>query len=149
MAKDQFRICVETQIALLNDGKPLEAFDRYFATDGVMYANSKVFARGAAEGREKQEPYINSAVTITGNIVDIVISEEDGICAFRNLTCFVTGGGKKHQINGVCWQRWLDGKIVEERYFDGDEMQNMLRLGILTSPEASIMNMSQAHLKSY
>lgn len=126
---------VEEQIALLNDSKPLAAFDRYFATDGVMHANGKIFAHNAAEGRRKQEPYINSAETIIGNIVDLVVSEENGICAFRNRTSFVAAGGKKHQIDGVCWQRWLDGKIVEERYFDGDEMRKMLRLGILTSPE--------------
>lgn len=133
---NQFRMHVDAQVALLNDGKPLEAFDRYFAIDGIMYANDEVFARNAAEGRRKQEPYINSAETITGNIVDLVVSEEKGICAFRNRTSFVTKGGKTHQIDGVCWQRWLDGKIAEERYFDGDEMQKMLRMGILTSPES-------------
>jgi hypothetical protein len=126
---------VEEQIALLNGGKPLEAFDQFFATDGVMYANGEVFARGAVAGRKKQEPYIASAEEIVGNIVDLVVSEGKGVCAFRNRTFFTTTDGEKHQIDGVCWQRWLDGKIVEERYFDGDEMRRMLHAGILTSPE--------------
>lgn len=135
MAGNQFQASVDGQIVLLNDGQPLEAFDRYFAADGVMYANGEIFARNAAEGRRKQEPYIASAASITGNIVDLVVSEENQICAFRNRSSFVTSGGKTHQIDGLCWQRWLDGKIVEERYFDGDEMQKMLNVGILTSPE--------------
>ena len=100
-----------------------------------MYANGEIFARGAAEGRKKQEPYITSAETVAGNIVDLVVSEENEICAFRNLTSFVTPDGKRHQIDGVCWQRWLGGRIVEERYFDGEAMQRVLQAGILTSPE--------------
>jgi len=132
---DLFRTCVEGHIALLNDGKPLEAFDRYFSPDGVMYANGEVFARGAAEGRKKQEPYITSAETVAGNIVDLVVSEENEICAFRNRASFVTSNGKRHQIDGVCWQRWLGGRIVEERYFDGEAMQQVLQAGILTLPE--------------
>lgn len=130
-----FRLNVIGQIALLNEGKPLEAFEQYFAPDGVMYANGKIFARDASEGRRKQEPYINSATSISGSIVDLIMSEEKEICAFRNRSTFVAPDGKKHQIDGVCWQRWFAGKVVEERYFDGDEMQKMLNIGILTSPE--------------
>ena len=138
MARDTFRKNVEGQIALLKDGKPLEAFDRFFAADGVMFANGEVFAHGAAEGRKKQEPYINAAETVTGNIVDLIVSEETEVCAFRNRTSFVTSCGKKHQIDGVCWQFWRDGMIAEERYFDGESMQQMLHRGILTSPERLI-----------
>lgn len=135
MASDLFRMNVEGQIALLNDGNPLEAFDRYYATDGVMYANGEVFARGAVEGRKKQEPYISAAETVTGNIVDLVVSEVKEICSFRNRSSFVTFSGKEHQIDGVCWQLWREATIAEERYFDGESMQQMLRRGILTSPE--------------
>lgn len=130
-----FRTNVDGQIALLNDGKPLEAFDQYFASDGVMYANGEIFARNAAEGRSKQEPYIASASSIIGNIVGLAVSGETEVCMFRNQSSFETSDGKKHQIDGLCWQRWCEGKIVEERYFDGSEMRRMLDLGLLTSPE--------------
>lgn len=135
MVKNQFKKDIEEQIALLNEGKPLEAFDQFFAAEGVMYANGDVFANDAIEGRRKQEQYINSATSILGKIVDLVVSEKTEICAFRNRTSFVVSGGKKHQIDGICWQRWQNGKIVEERYFDGNEMQTMLEIGILSSPE--------------
>ena len=135
MAGKLFRMNVNEQIALLNDGKPLEAFDRYFEAGGVMYANGKIFAHDAAEGRRKQEPFIASATSICGKIVDLVLSEGEEVCAFRNQSSFVAPGGKKHQIDGLCWQRWLEGKIIEERYFEGEEMQKMLNIGILRSPE--------------
>ncbi len=135
MAEQAFVKKVKAQIALLNEGKPLEAFDQFFSAKGVMFANGVMFAKNAAEGRQKQEPYINSATSIFGNVVDLVVSEENEICAFRNRTSFVASDGERHQIDGVCWQRWQSGKIVEERYFDGDEMHRMLNNGILTSPE--------------
>jgi hypothetical protein len=37
---------VRDQIALLNDGKPLEAFDRYFDDDGEIFDNDRPFAKG-------------------------------------------------------------------------------------------------------
>ncbi len=135
MQKQEFVDGVEKQIALLNEGKPLEAFDQFFAVEGVMYANGIVFAKNAAEGRKKQEPYINSAASIHGSIVDLVVSEENNICAFRNQTSFVSSDGEEHQIDGICWQHWQNGKIVEERYFDGDEMHKKLGCGILRWPE--------------
>lgn len=135
MRTDQFRAQVEGQITLLNDGKPLEAFDQYFARDGVMYANGEIFASDAAQARKKQEPFIASAEKIEGKIVDLVVSGEKAICAFRNRTSFVKSDGRNFQIDGVCWQRWHGGKIVEERYYDGEAMAQMLRRGILTSPE--------------
>jgi hypothetical protein len=135
MGKQEFVNAVEEQVALLNEGKPLLAFDRFFAAEGVMHANGIVFAKSAIEGRKKQEPYINSATSIYGSIVDLVVSEENEICAFRNQTSFDSSDGEKHQIDGICWQRWQNGKIVEERYFDGDEMHKKLSSGILRSPE--------------
>ena len=80
---------------------------------------------------------IASAEKIVGNIVDLVVAEDQAICAFRNRTSFVISDGKTFQIDGVCWQRWLDGKVMEERYYDGDHMQKVLKLGILTSPDAT------------
>ena len=135
MVNKRFVSDVKAQITLLNEGKPLEAFDQFFAPEGVMFANGAVFASGAAEGRRKQEPFMSAASSIFGNTEDLVLSDDGEICAFRNRTSFIVSGGKKHQIDGLCWQRWQNGKIVEERYFDGDEMQKMLSMGILISPE--------------
>ncbi|HAT87978.1 MAG TPA: hypothetical protein DCS30_19815 [Rhizobiales bacterium] len=135
MTSEQFQTHVKEQIALLNEGKPLEAFDRYFASDGIMFANGLVFATGAKACREKQEPYIASARSIDGRILDLVISPEKSVCAFRNRTSFTTHEGKTFQIDGVCWQRWQDDKIIEEHYFEGEEMHKMIHRGILKSPQ--------------
>lgn len=122
------------QVLLLNQGKPLEAFDRYFAQAVIMIANDTLFATGAQEGRSKQEPYINAAVSISGCITDVTIVADHKLCVFRNRSCFTTKDGNEHQINGLCWQRWDANKVVEERYYDGDKMQEHLSAGLLKDP---------------
>ncbi|SDR27697.1 hypothetical protein [Pseudovibrio sp. Tun.PSC04-5.I4] len=122
---------VETQIALLRDGKPLEAFDTFFGSSVQMFANDVLFASGAVEGRAKQEPFISAAQSIMGKIEDVVMDEKRGLCAFRNLSSFVDGAGVARQIDGLSWQRWDTGKIVEERYYDGEAMQGLLDGGLL------------------
>lgn len=131
------RDMINIQIALLRAGKPLEAFDTFFDANGVMYANDIVFATGAAQAREKQLPFISSAVSIQGAITDLVISESLGQCVFRNKTTFVTKDSQTHQIDGLCWQFWQRGKVIEERYYDGDAMRARISEGILTNAELS------------
>lgn len=130
-----FTQSVHAQIALLVDGNPLEAFDRFFAPDGVMYANGERFAGSAAEGRKKQEPYILAAKSIVGVIDDLVVMKEREICAFRNKSSFITSDDVAHNIDGLCWQRWQNGQIIEERYFDGVHMQAVISDGILQTPD--------------
>lgn len=134
--KPNFRDCVNLQIEMLRSGLPLEAFDRFFASNGTMLANDEVFTRGAKEGRLKQEPYISIAKSINGLNVDVCISDAHELCAFRNNNSFVTFDDEVHQIKGLCWQSWRDGQISEERYYDGDLMKRHISGGILLNPEA-------------
>ncbi len=133
--KLSFTDCVNLQVAMLESGKPLEAFDQFFAAQGKMYANDEIFAEGAEEGRRKQEPFISAAQSVSGLIVDLKIVEEKEICIFGNRSSFTTSNAEVHQIDGLCWQKWHQRKIVEERYYDGDQMLTLIKSGILSSPE--------------
>lgn len=125
---------VEAQVALLIDGKPLDAFDAYFGGGVQMFANDVLFAAGAAEGRRKQEPFIAAAVAIEGAVTDVTVAEAENLCVFRNRSRFTTADGAEHQINGLCWQRWQDGQVIEERYYDGDLMEQLITDGVLENP---------------
>lgn len=133
-----FEASVQSQIEFLNAGKPLEAFDAYFSAEGVMFANDVVFARGAREAREKQEPFVSAAASISGLITDLRTHVPTQTCVFRNKTIFRTHDRQEHQINGLCWQLWKQGHIVEERYYDGDAMLKMISKGVLLNPELFI-----------
>lgn len=129
-----FRAAVNDQVSLLDAGDPLGAFDRYFADDGVMLDNDVVFGRGKAECRAKQEPFISAAKTIHGSIARCTIDDARQVCVLHNKSTFVTKDGKPMQIDGLHWQRWADGKIVEERYYGGEVMQQRIVGGILERP---------------
>ncbi len=131
MESKGFVNAVDAQIELLRDGKPLEAFDRFFDPSVKMFANDVLFANGAVAGRAKQEPFISAAQSIMGKIEDLVIDEVRGLCAFRNLSSFVDGEGNKRQIDGLSLQRWDGDKIIEERYYDGEAMKALLEGGLL------------------
>ena len=81
---------VRDQVALLVAGRPLEALDQFFADDCVMYDSDQLFARGKAECRAKQEPFIHAAREIEGRISHCSLDEASESCAFRNRTTFVT-----------------------------------------------------------
>ncbi|NIZ59440.1 hypothetical protein DL239_00460 [Sedimentitalea sp. CY04] len=146
MEKSVFADCVNTQVALLRAGKPLEAFDQFFAGDGLMFANDVLFATGAAEGRRKQVPFIASAASIDGAITDVKIIDDLQVCVFRNKTSFCTAEGVPHRIDGMCWQQWSDGKIVEERYYDGNRMRLLITQGILGNPDMMIKDYKRDEL---
>lgn len=137
-----FKETVALQIKLLQDGHPLEAFDAYFEKSGVMFANDELFATGQKEARAKQEPFISAAISIQGLITDVNTIASEEICVFRNKTSFTTANNETHQINGLCWQKWRFSKIIEERYYDGEHMENLVIAGILINPSVLISKLN-------
>jgi len=129
-----FESAVHGQIDLLNDGQPLEALDQYFALDGLMYSNDQLFATGKDQARQKQEHYILAAQSIKGRIEDLKTDAAHQVCIFRNCSSFVLGDGSEHQIDGLCWQQWSDGKVEIERYFDAEMMAEHLLNGLVQDP---------------
>ena len=124
------------QVALLNAGEPLQAFDAFYASAVVMYDNDVMFAADKAEGRAKQLPFFQSAKSIVGWIEDAATNQEDaraasGVGVFRNRSRFVTKDGKQMQIDGLVWQKWANHEIVEERYYRDDLMAQKIKNGIL------------------
>jgi len=134
----EFSKVVQAQIELLQGGDPLGAIDIYYADNVQIFANSALFAENLNDCREKQAPFIDSAASIEGKIEDLYIDENAQICVFRNLTTFSTSDGQRHQIDGICWQRWKDGKIIVENYFDGEQMKIHIDNGIMNNPASLI-----------
>ena len=95
-----------------------------------MFDNDEVFGRGKVECRAKQAPFITAAQSITGKITEHALDPVARICVLRNQSAFVAASGKTMQSDGVHWQRWADGVIVEERYYRDELMQARIEAGI-------------------
>ncbi len=119
---------VRDQIQLLNQGDPFGAFDRYFDDACVMFDNDHLF--GKVECRAKQERFISRARSVDGHVSRCSLDAENKTCAFRNQSTFVYESGIRHQIDGIHWQRWSSGKIVEERYYRVNLMAQKIAEGI-------------------
>jgi hypothetical protein len=130
-----FHAAVADQVALLQRGDPLGAFDRYFDDEGEMFDNDQLFGSGKTECRAKQAPFITRARSIDGNIPRCTVDAEHETCAFQNQSTFVDASGNPMQIDGVHWQRWSSGKIVEERYYRGELMAQKIADGIFERGE--------------
>lgn len=126
---------VQGQLDLLNAGRPLDAFDSYFANDGIMYDNDNVFAVGKQACRDKQEPFITSAQSIEGNITRCTLDPVAGVSVLRNQTTFVSAEGRSVAIDGILVQRWEAGKIVEERYYRDAMGAEKLESGIFSGED--------------
>ena len=124
------------QVALLNAGEPLQAFDVFYADNVVMYDNDVMFAADKAEGRAKQLPFFQSAKSIDGCIEDAATSQENdgaanGVGVFRNRSRFVAKDDNEMQIDGLVWQKWANDEIIEERYYRDASMAQKIKNGIL------------------
>ena len=54
---------------------------------------------------------------------------------FRNESTFIDDSGKRIQIDGLHWQRWSAGTIIEERYYRDELMAQRLADGIFDQGE--------------
>jgi len=119
---------------LLEEGKVLEALDRFFAKDGVMYSNSVLFGEGFLRCRQMQEPFMAAAKNIRAEITEVKLDENKQLCAFRNLTKFDGPDGIIRHIDGLHIQQWQDERIQCEWYYNGEPMQALLAKGVLENP---------------
>lgn len=131
---DTFRDCVLAQVDLLTSGQPLDAFDQFYADDVTVYVNNVLIATGTKEARAKQAKSMQSASDIQGQITDLTIAEDTEMCVFRNRTSFAKGKGRT-QIDGLCWQKWRNNKVIQEQYFDGTLMERLIAGGLLKQPD--------------
>ena len=134
-----FGEAVAEQVALLEAGKILEALDRFFAKDGVMYSNSVLFGEGFLRCRQMQEPFLAAATNIRAEITDVKLDEEKQLCVFQNLTKFDGPDGVTRQIDGMHIQQWRDERIACEWYYNGEPKQTLLANGVMENIAAGCL----------
>ncbi|SMY06695.1 hypothetical protein [Flavimaricola marinus] len=132
---DTFRDCVISQIDLLSEGKALEAFDQFFSDNVTLYDNGTLIASNAHDGRALQAKTLRSASDIKGSIPDLTIADDTEICVFRDHSSYAGKGKDRHQTNRLVWQKWRDGKVIQQQTFDGTKMETLIEGGILKSPD--------------
>ncbi len=117
---------VEKQVAMLNEGKVLEALDEFYAEDCKMYHNDTLFSNTKQGSKEKQEPFIKPCTSIEGNISKHFI-KDGNISVLHNETSFTHPQHGDNKINGIHVQHWEEGLIVKEYYYQDEMLEEKLR----------------------
>jgi len=109
---------------LLDEGKLLEAFDKYYHENSVKVEGNGDVVKGKAANREFQVQWLESIEEIHGGDVTALAEDpETGKIIMESWMDATFKGGARMKIEEVEVQTWKDGKIVHIRfYYDSAKM---------------------------
>ncbi len=101
----------------LQQGKLLEAFDKYYAENVVM-TEPRATRTGKAECRAYEEQFLNSIQEFHALEINKVGSNETEATSFIESTMDVTfKDGNRVTMEQVAVQQWQGDQIVHERFY--------------------------------
>ena len=106
---------VEDILSLMAQGKLLEAFDAYYADNVTMHDPMAGLVTGKAANREREIAFVNAIAEVHAFEVGPVMTAGDQTSYWNHFE-FTTTDGQRVDLKQIAWQKWADGKIVEE-YF--------------------------------
>lgn len=121
---------VRAFVTLCEQGKTMEAIERYYADDVVVFEN---YGR-ARTGREECLVYERDALAQVPEQSTLksrgqAVDPATGRAFVEWVIRFMGGDGRPMRLEEVAVQRWAAGRIVEERFYyegvidEGDELE--------------------------
>ena len=101
-------------IALVESGRMLEAFERYYADDVAMQENVAAPTVGFDANYARESAFYGSLREAKFTPVSIVV--EGDRAAINWIFDYTTGDGQRYRMDEIAVQTWRNGKIVHERY---------------------------------
>ncbi len=107
---------VKNLIALVEEGRFLEAIEKFYAEGASMQENNDPPRVGLPALLERERQFLNS---IRGMHVHRAESSvvEGNRAAIHWIFEVTDGQGKRRRLDEVAYQLWDDGKIVRERFY--------------------------------
>lgn len=106
---------VEDILSLMGQGKLLDAFEKYYGDDVTMHDPMAGLVKGKEVNREREIAFVNAIAEVHAFEVGPVMAAGDQT-SYWNRFEFSTTDGQRVDLEQIAWQKWSDGKIVEE-YF--------------------------------
>ncbi len=107
---------VEELIALVQEGKFLEAIERFYAEDASMQENLDPPRVGLAALLENERKVLERVPDIHVEEIGWVFVDRDR-AAINWVFAFTDSAGRKVRLDEIAYQEWRDGKIVRERFY--------------------------------
>ncbi|MEL6739653.1 MAG: nuclear transport factor 2 family protein [Planctomycetota bacterium] len=111
---------VEGLIALISEGKILEAMDTYYADTIEMRENNEPPTVGLAANIEREKQFLAGVKAWHWTKWHAVaVNEADGVALIEYSFNFTSTEGQDITYEQATVQRWQDGKIISERFYHG------------------------------
>ncbi|HEY0742339.1 MAG TPA: nuclear transport factor 2 family protein [Chryseosolibacter sp.] len=113
---------IKTLIHELNEmvlqGKPLDAFEKFYADDVVMQENNLPPTVGKNANRSREENFFASLIDFrSAKVLDVAVGENTTMVQWQYDYTHKDWGVRNYTQVSV--QRWRDNKIVHEQFFYG------------------------------
>ncbi|RMH15967.1 MAG: nuclear transport factor 2 family protein [Gemmatimonadetes bacterium] len=107
---------VEDLNRMILEGRAMEAFEKYYADDVVMWEDAENPCRGKEANRKREEEFFAKVTEFRGAEVKAVALGEDVSMVEWHFDYTHADWGDMN-YDQVAVQRWRDGRIVDERFY--------------------------------
>ncbi len=102
--------------ALLLAGRPMDAFERFYAEDIVMQENSDPPVVGKQRNRAREQAFFG-AIARFERIELLGAAAGDGVTYSEWIYEILLRDGRRLTMNEVAARRWRDGQVIHERFY--------------------------------
>lgn len=108
------RLVVSTFVALVESGKYIEALQRFYQDDAVVWENQQAPRIGLEALLENERRVLNAFDSVTGHAMAVLVDGDEVAIHWRFE--FVRGA-LRMSLAEVAFQQWADGRIACERFY--------------------------------
>jgi ketosteroid isomerase-like protein len=110
------RARVEALYDMVGQGRIMDAMHEFYADDVVMQENDQAPTVGLAANLEREQAFVDATEWFGFELKDIVVDGDTAMVRawmdFHNANY-----GQRLAFTQVAFQKWRDGRIVEERFY--------------------------------
>ena len=107
---------VDTLNTMIQQGRIMEAMDEFYADEVVMAENDAEPTVGLEANLERERDFVNNTQWHGLELQEVVVDGDTSMVRWW-LDFTNSNYGQRMAFTQVAFQRWVEGKIVEERFY--------------------------------
>lgn len=116
MNETTLRHRVDTLNTMIQQGRIMDAMNEFYADDVVMSENDAEATVGLEANLVREQDFVHNTQWHGVELMDVVV--DDDTAMVRWWVDFTNASyGQRLSFTQVAFQKWRDGKIVEERFY--------------------------------
>jgi hypothetical protein len=116
MSTADVRHRVDTLNTMIQQGRIMEAMEEFYADDVIMSENDAEPTVGFEANLERERDFVNNTQWHGLELQDVIVDGDTSMVRWW-LDFTNSNYGQRLAFTQVAFQRWVEGKIVEERFY--------------------------------